>query len=255
MNAIVRDLNAAEIARRLDSEGFVCVPDAVAPDWLDRARAHVAMLASERSGNYFALNWPAREEGSPWQEMTRDPIMSGLLGKLARLGCPKAKVDPEIYNVLRVVTGASGDAKSLCYHYDNTVITALVPVLIPPGPERNAGELLIRANRRPYRYSVLTNMAEKAVVQSDWYRKRFTDALPKGPVDEIKLLEPGNLYLFWGYRSYHGNFPVKHDILRATFLMHQGDPHGGSLALAAIKQLNLRRERRNREKAEQMVGA
>ncbi len=43
-------------------------------------------------------------------------------------------------------------------------------------------------------------------------------------------------------------FPVKHDILRATFLMHYGDPHGGSLALGAIKQLNLRRVRRTRER-------
>jgi hypothetical protein len=250
MSGIVRDLDAAEIAAGLDSRGFVCLPDAIGPAWLDRARAHVEMLAAKRSGNYFALNWPGREEGSPWQEMTSDAGMKKLLAELARLGCPKAKVDDEIYNVLRVVAGASGDSKSLCYHYDNTVITALVPVLIPEGPERKAGELVVYANRRPYRRSVLTNMAEKAVMQSDWYRKRFTETLPEGEIEEIKLLKPGNLYLFWGYRSYHANFPVKHDLLRATFLMHQGDPHGTSLALAAIKKLNLRRERRNREKAE-----
>ena len=250
MAAIVKNFDAADIAAGLDSRGFVCIPDAISPEWLERARAHVAMLAAQSSGRYFALNWPGREEGSPWEEMTRDVQVSRLMRELAELGCPKAKVDPEIYNVLRVVTGASGDAKSLCYHYDNTVITALVPVLIPEGPERKAGELLVYPNRRPYRSSVFTNMAEKAVVQSDWYRRRFTEALPEGQVEEIKLLKPGNLYLFWGYRSYHANFPVKHDILRATFLMHQGDPHGGSLALAAIKKLNLRRERRMRQKAE-----
>ena len=249
MAAIVKDLEAGEIARALDTQGFVCVPNAISPESLDRARAHVEMLAARRNG-YFALNWPSREDNSPWQEMTGDPTIAGLLSELTKLGCPKAKVDPEIYNVLRVVTGASGDAKSLCYHYDNTVITALVPVLIPEGPPRKAGELLIYPNRRPYRSSVFANMAEKAVVQSDWYRKRFTQSLPDGETDEIKLLKPGNLYFFWGYRGYHGNFPVKHDILRATFLMHQGDPHGGSLALAAIKQLNLRREQRNRQKAE-----
>ena len=249
MTILVKEIDVAKIATELDDRGFVCIPDAIAADWLERARAHVAMLAAERSGHYFALNWPGREQGSPWQEMTSDSSMNELLRELAKLGCPKAKVDDEIYNVLRVVTGASGDAKSLCYHYDNTVITALVPVLIPDGPERKAGELLVFPNRRPYRSSVLTNMAEKALVQSKWYRKRFTKTVPSGNIDEIKMLKPGNLYLFWGYRSYHANFPVQHDILRATFLMHQGDPHGGSLALAAIKQLNLRRERRNREKA------
>lgn len=249
MTNVVNACDAADVAARLDRLGFVCLEGAVSPEWVDRARAHVEMLAASHSGRYFALNWPSREEGTPWHEITHDPALKGLLSELVKLGCRKAKVDDEIYNVLRVVTGASGDAKSLNYHYDNTVITALAPVLIPEGPERNAGELLVFGNNRPYRSSVLTNMAEKAVVQSDWYRKRFTHSLPSGQVDEIKLLKPGNLYLFWGYRSYHANFPVKHDLLRATFLMHHGDPHGGSLALSAIKRLNLRRERRNRERA------
>jgi hypothetical protein len=249
MATIVRSCDAAEVARGLDRSGFVCLNDAVSPEWLDRARAHVEMLAAKHSGRYFALNWPAREEGSPWHEMTNDPTLKALMKDLVKLGCRTADVDDEIYNVLRVVTGASGDAKSLNYHYDNTVITALAPVLIPGGPDRQAGELLVFANRRPYRSNVLFNIIEKAVVQGNWYRQRFTDALPGGPLDEIKLLKPGNLYLFWGYRSYHANFPVKHDLLRATFLMHLGDPHGGNLALRAIKLLNLRRERRTRERA------
>jgi hypothetical protein len=249
MATIVRACDAAEVASGLDRAGFVCLENAVAPEWLDRARAHVEKLAAKHSGNYFALNWPAREEGSPWHEMTHDPALKALMTDLAKIGCGTAEVDDEIYNVLRVVTGASGDAKSLNYHYDNTVITALAPVLIPGGPDRHAGELLVYANKRPYRSNALTNIIEKAVVQSDWYRKRVTDALPSGHMDEIKLLKPGNLYLFWGYRSYHANFPVKHDLLRATFLMHLGDPHGGNLVLRAIKRLNLRRERRNRERA------
>src|SRR5947209_2418673 len=102
MTAIIKDLDPVEIASRLDSEGFVCVPDAVAPEWLDRARAHIAMLASERQGRYFALNWPSRDEGSPWQEMTNDAVISRLMSDLVTLGCPKAKIDDEIYNVLRV---------------------------------------------------------------------------------------------------------------------------------------------------------
>ena len=248
MAILLKDFDAPYLAARLNSEGFICLEDAICEQWLSRARAHVEMLATQHSGRYFALNWPSRETASPWHEMTNNPAIKALLLDLARLGCSRATIEDEIYNVLRVVTGASGDAKSLAYHYDNTVITALVPVLIPKGPERKAGELVAFANKRPYRSTVLHNILEKAVVQSKWFRKRVTDALPGGPMDEIKYLKPGNLYLFWGYRTYHANFPVKHDILRATFLMHQGDPHGGSLALAAIKQLNLRRERRTRER-------
>src|SRR6478672_3425781 len=100
MTAIVQNFDAAEIAAALNCQGFVCLEDAVASEWLDRARAHVAMLAEERSGNYFALNWPSREQGSPWNEMTGDPAVSRLLSDLVKLGCPKAKVESEIYNVL-----------------------------------------------------------------------------------------------------------------------------------------------------------
>jgi hypothetical protein len=36
---------------------------------------------------------------------------------------------------------------------------------------------------------------------------------------------PGNLYLFWGYRSIHANEACDLDKLRATALFHFGDPH------------------------------
>jgi hypothetical protein len=39
---------------------------------------------------------------------------------------------------------------------------------------------------------------------------------------------PGNLYLFWGYRSVHANQACDPDKIRATALFHFGDPRTNS---------------------------
>jgi hypothetical protein len=248
MSVLATRPDPRQVAKDLDTQGFVCLEKAISPAWLDRARAYVHDLVETKGERYFALNWPSREAGSPAAEVTADAGIRSLLEALVQLGRPGAGLDDEIYNVLRIVTGdSSGEKKSLIYHYDNTVITALVPILIPEGEPRRAGELLAFPNHRGYRSTALFNIAEKAVVQSDWYRQRFTNKLPDGELPEIRLLEPGNLYLFWGYRTYHANFPVSPGMLRATMLLHHGDPHPNSLALKALKARNLRRERRNLE--------
>ena len=40
----------------------------------------------------------------------------------------------------------------------------------------------------------------------------------------IKMV-PGNLYLFWGYRSVHTNEPCDPASIRATALFHYANPH------------------------------
>jgi hypothetical protein len=246
MNVLAQDYSAGEIAAALDAEGFVCLENALDPAWVDRASAYVHLLVEKNGNRYFGLNWATEIEGTPPFELAHDPRYDRIMDELVTLGCPKAVSEDRIYSVLRVVTGdRSGDSKSLIYHYDNTVITCLAPILIPSGEPRRAGELLAYPNDRGYRPSALLNVAEKAVKQSSWYRRRVTDRLPAGEIPEVRHIKPGNLYFFWGYRTYHGNFPVGSDMVRATLAMHRGSPHPDSLLLKFLKKRNLARERRN----------
>jgi hypothetical protein len=250
MMALLTDrLNPAALAAELDEKGFVCIENAIDPAWIERAQAYVHSLVEQKGKRYFALNWLSRDRGTPPQELTDDPQMRGLMENLAQIGCPKAKLDEEIYTGLRVVAGSTGVERSLLYHYDKHVITALAPILIPEGPKRWAGELIVFPNRRGYRRFALFNIIEKAIVQSNWYRNRVTRKLAAGDLPNVKYLKPGNLYLFWGYRTYHSNFPVADDMVRATMLLHYGDPHPGSLILKARTLLQLRGERRIAERA------
>jgi hypothetical protein len=246
MGVLVSDVNVDSVGRSLQGDGFVCLENAIDKGWLTQAQEYVHSLIDQKGERYFALNWPSRDEGAPIGEITADNKIRSLLGSLVRFDCPQAGIEDEIYNVLRVVAGdKSGDRKSLKYHYDNTVITALVPIVIPVGEPRRAGELLAYPNRRGYRSTAPVNIIEKAVVQSDWYRERFTRKLPDGDIPQIRMLQPGNMYLFWGYRTYHANFPVTPGMTRATLLLHYGNPHPNSFLLKLLKARNLRRERRN----------
>lgn len=242
-------LDPAALAAELDEEGFVCVENAIDPDWLARAQVHVHGLIEQKGQRYFALNYLSRHEGTPLQELSVDPQARQLMERLAQIGCPKAKSDGEVYTGLRVVAGSTGDEKSLLHHYDKHVITALVPILIPDGPKRRAGELVVFPNRRRYRRSAVVNIVEKAIVQNDWYRRRVNRKLAAGDPPNIKYLTPGNLYLFWGYRTLHSNFPVARGMVRATMMLHHGDPHPTSLILKANTALQVRNERRIAEKA------
>src|SRR6185503_4089095 len=159
-------------------------------------------LVEQKGKRYFSLNKLSRDQDKPPQELTVDPQMRRLMEKLAQIGCPRAKLDEEIYTGLRVVAGSTGDERSLLHHYDRHVSTALAPILIPEGPKRRAGELIVFPNRRGYRRFALFNIIDKAIVQSDWYRNRVTRKLGAGDLPNIKYLKPGNLYLFWGYRTY-----------------------------------------------------
>ena len=244
MSLLTRKLDPQALAAELDRDGFVCVEGAIDPTWLSQAQDWIRSMVERKGTRYFAINWPAREAGTPAAELLADDGVKRVMNDLARLGCPTAKLDDEIYNVLRVVAGATGDSKSLIYHYDKYVITALVPILIPPGPKRKAGELLVFPNKRGYRRLPLLNVIEKAVVQSPWYRRWFTSRLPEGELDGIKYLKPGNLYFFWGYRTYHSNFPVSGDMVRGTLLMHHGDPHPDSLLIKAATARQVRKEKK-----------
>ncbi|MHC2433177.1 hypothetical protein [Bradyrhizobium sp. USDA 4451] len=242
-------LDPAALAAELDQKGFVCIENAIDPAWIERAQGYVHGLVEQKGKRYFALNWLSRNEGTPPQELTGDPQMRRLLTRLAQIGCPRAKLDEEIYTGLRVVAGRTGDERSLLYHYDKHVITALAPILIPDGPKRRAGELIMFPNRRGYRRFTFLNIVEKAITQSNWYRNRVTRALAEGDLPNIKYLKPGNLYLFWGYRTYHANFPVASDAVRATMLLHYGDPHPASLLLKANTVRQNRDERRIAQEA------
>ena len=71
----------------------------------------------------------------------------------------------------------------------------------------NSGELVGLFNKRPFRRFVLANIIDKVVGQSRFYRRRNPRRLDRTDYLQLVDMEVGNLYVFWGYRSLHGNMP------------------------------------------------
>ena len=95
----------------------------------------------------------------------------------------------------------------------------------------------------PYRRFFLSNIIEKVVSQNDIYRKQFSRKLDIDADTKVLRLQPGNAYLFWGYRTYHATFPCAPDALRVTVILHYGNVHGKNWLLAAAQRFNGRLRR------------
>jgi hypothetical protein len=228
--------DAQAVAAQLDACGWVCLENAVSPHWLARAQAHVRGLLEKHGERMFMIIRPADERNSVASELAHHPLMHGLLRRLTEIACPKGIVEWEdVYNTLRVVAGPNGTKGSCEFHYDASVVTALVPIFIPDAGQGRSGELVIFPNKRGYR-NILVNLIEKALVQSPPFRRKMMRQVEREPGTSSRYLQPGNVYLFWGYRTYHGNMPCRPDALRATMLLHYGNPHGKRALLQGFRE-------------------
>lgn len=227
MNLAVPEVTPQQISqlvRELETKGFGCIPNYIAQDDLLRMQ-HFVSSAIESAGNeYVHFNGPDAVSGSGLEELARSEEFTRLIHNLYEQGTGKRADKEEFYQVLRCLSGATGQKNSLIFHYDSYVVTALIPIHIPA--EGLAGDLLMYPNTRKIRSSYVSNAVDKVLLDNPLtqrlLRSRVT-AKRMGPM-RIKM-QPGNLYFFWGYRSIHTNEPCDPDKVRATALFHYKNPH------------------------------
>lgn len=129
-----------------------------------------------------------------------------------------------MYQVLRCLAGKTGLRHALRFHYDSYVVTALLPILISQQGE--AGHLVMWPNRRPIRSWYFFNLLDKILLDNPATQLVLRSGFKSGWLNPKRIqMQPGNLYLFWGYRSVHANEACDPDKIRATALFHFADPH------------------------------
>lgn len=240
---ITRDLED-RLLGDLAETGFTCVENAIDPAFLEQVRGQVDAILDERGHRYFSIIQPQQKEGGAFAEMAATPGFVDLLRNLARRSHSEAAVkDFELYNVLRIIAGDEASKGSFQFHYDATVLTVLMPLYIPEGPQGTTGELIALPNRRGYRSSALINIAEKILHQNPLAFRHYGRRYREGRRNAFRL-KPGNLYFFNGYRTFHGNLPCSPGQKRATLLFHFGDPHAGDPMTKAVLKVRRKREER-----------
>jgi hypothetical protein len=226
-------VSASWLANELDDRGVVRLRDVFSTEWLEAMRASVSdYAASHGDGDVFIPN-PDHRIGSPAYRLTSDPALRRLFSDVAKLRRPNARSEQTLRCAIPLRKGIAPKARSNLFHYDASVLTMVIPVFIPHATVGRCGELVAVGNKRPFRRFVATHLIETVLTHNSLYRRYVLKKVNRAPGKYIVDLEPGDAYMFWGYRTYHGNLVCTPGLVRATLVLQFGDVHSGSWLLKA----------------------
>jgi hypothetical protein len=223
-------------ADQLD-HGVVRLADAFSDEWVHAMRESVLKHLAGRGdadGDLFIAH-PDQEIGSPAHQLMSDPALRRFLHDVARLRLPRISSTCKFECNAPVRHGAGPKIRSNAFHYDPTVLTMVVPVFIPQASPGRSGELAAFGNRRPFRRFVGTHLLESGITKNPLYRRHLAKKVTADPGRYLVELRPGDAYVFWGYRQFHGNLVCEPGLLRATLIIGFGEVHssdGWALRLA-----------------------
>ncbi|MFT4436961.1 hypothetical protein ACMX25_26730 [Caballeronia sp. 15715] len=236
--------SAKALAESMDDTGVGILRDIVPDAILTQMRSFVAQQIEEHDGQYFGLEGEAWIAETCLNPLFEDPGFHALLRSLYERKMRKAPPSDRIFPVLRGLTGTHGLRHALNFHYDSYVVTVLLPILIPNRPDEPPGHLVMFPNLREARRFAIVNIVEKLLVERLLKRMWRLPRVQRLLSAKIVPLTPGNLYFFWGMRSFHANQACLPSSVRCTALLHFGDPHEGNVFKGISHHLHLRRLQR-----------
>jgi len=166
-------------------------------------------------------------------EVSKAPVFLELLSKIYAAGSGLPSPPQALYQIMRCLKGRSGLKNSLIFHYDSYLVTALLPIVIPGGEA--PGHLIMMPNFRKLRASYFHNLLDKFILDNPLSQTVLARRYRAKRMTEVAM-QPGNLYLFWGYRTIHANAPCDPQNIRATALFHFGDPYADSKVRQLIRR-------------------
>jgi hypothetical protein len=174
-------------------------------------------------------------QGSPLYDWGSSRDFIDLCRRITEGATGQRSSDTTLTQTLRCLTGNGGRRESLIFHYDSFVLTTIMPVCMPESGER--GDLLMLPNRRRLRHSYLRNLVDKVLVDNKWVQTYLKNRFAMDDKAFTRIaMQPGHMYLFWGYRSLHTNLPVAEDALRATAVFHYHNVHGSSSLASRLRK-------------------
>jgi len=223
------------LAQSIDQQGYAVLPAWASPAELEEVQGLVKRSVEAAGNSYVALTGHQAVAGTLLQEWGRSPVLLDLCKRIVAQATGRAANDGEegIHQVLRCLVGDTGRRESMIFHYDSFVLTTIMPVCLPDGAK---GDLLMLPSKRPLRGSYAMNLIDKLKVDNRWSQRHLIKAWEQGSSRFTQVaMEPGNMYLFWGYRSLHTNLPADPNGIRATAVFHYDNLHGASSLAGRIR--------------------
>lgn len=229
MSVSICDLSAVDIrsiVHNIEKKGYDVIPGFLKPEALEQVRRFVSAAITRSGGQYAGFTGSELGEGV-LTDIGADQSFHSFMQRVYSIGTGRNAPQVKFYQVLRCLSGSSMQRHSMNFHYDSYVVTALIPIEIPTSGK--TGDLLMIPNTRRIRHTYFANVLDKILLDN-----RVTQVLLRWligrklvPVTRIRPV-PGNLYLFWGYRSIHANEACDERKVRATALYHYANPHAGT---------------------------
>ena len=236
-----KDMNTSECIKKLNQEGHYCFENLLNDTELNTLTKLVESKLKENNNKYFFLADNKLNETfinnkeflSKFENLFRELSINLKINDFEK---------QNIYKVLRVVTGKKNEKESYRYHFDAHLFTLLIPIIIPSRKDSNNGDLIIFPNIRKVGKSLILNILQKLIFQN-----RITKLLLKNNCifknkSMLLKLKPGNVYIFYGYRTLHGNQTINPNDVRATILLHFYDIFKNSKLVKFNRKLRLRNE-------------
>ena len=122
----------------------------------------------------------------------------------------------DIHPAMNILIGDQGQDTVRGWHFDATYLTIAMPVVMPSPNGTRDGKFRIWPNVRQFSQSSLQN-------------KLYCNLFKLAAVRQLARSQainfiPGNLYFFYGFRSYHGTEELDASQLRANCLINFGGP-------------------------------
>jgi hypothetical protein len=200
----------------LDTAGIAVLRDFFTLECLDRMREVV------RQRYDYCLGGPARKaligsdlEGTIFFDLAKSDLVQDLSNPILRpFGYQVDRSD--VYPAMNILQGKKAQDAIHNYHFDATFLTLAVPVFMPDSSAPQRGSFRIWPNVRSFSTSWLLHKIWWRMMGTRWIRDRFRSVT----VD----FEPGSLYFFYGFRSWHGTCDLDDASLRANCLINVGGP-------------------------------
>ena len=232
---ILSDSAIRQVFTEIETIGFCCIPNYIHQRDLKQMQEFVSGAVARSQNEYVVFKGSEAVAGTGIDELAASTEFQSIFSRLYALALKRPAPQVTFYQILRCLTGKGAARHSLIFHYDSYLITALVPVTIPKAGMR--GDFLLFPNTRKVRSYYAINLLDKFLLDNKLTQSVLRKLAKSGKASLTRIeMIPGNLYLFWGYRSIHTNEPCDQEAVRATALFHFADPHSGSSLKARLRQ-------------------
>ena len=200
----------------MDKSGMAVLENFLSPNFLAELRTNVEQLTPicYQNGKRKYLIGADLQNTGFWEVAFSDFALKLSNDILKRFNVQLESAD--IHPAVNILLGEQGQDTVHGWHFDATYLTIAMPVVMPPPSSGRDGKFRIWPNVRQFS-------------QSKWQHKLYSN------VAETHLFQrmaknyainfvPGNLYFFYGFRSFHGTDDLDGQQLRANCLINFGGP-------------------------------